>query len=104
MTTKRLLRRARATDDIDDAIDHYLDEGGVTAAGRCIDSLEATFRQIPRFPGAGSPRYGIELDLEDLRSMPMQRYPYLVFYVERADVVEILRVLRAHRDIPPLLE
>jgi toxin ParE1/3/4 len=100
---KRVLRHERANVDIDNAIDHYLDEAGRPAAERFIDALEAALRQIARFPGTGSTRYGVEVDVPDLRSWPLGRYPFLVFYVERADTVEILRVLHMHRDIPPLL-
>jgi len=100
---KRVLRRERANLDISDAVDHYLSEGDEAVARAFIDALEAAFRRIARFPGIGSPRYGIELDIPDLRSLPIRRYPFLVFYVERTDTVEILRVLHAHRDIPPML-
>ena len=103
MKPKRVVRRERANVDIDDAVNHYLDEGGEHAAERFIEALETAFQQIARFPGTGSPRYGIELDVAGLRSWPLRRHPFLVFYVERADVVEILRVLHTHRDTSPLL-
>jgi len=100
---KRVLLRERAHRGISDAVDHYPGESDEAVARAFIDALEATFRQIARFPGVGSPRYGIELDIADLRSLPLRRYPFLVFYVERTHGIEILRVLHAHRDIPPLL-
>ncbi|HJU21411.1 MAG TPA: type II toxin-antitoxin system RelE/ParE family toxin [Casimicrobiaceae bacterium] len=103
MKAKRVIRHERANVDIDDAIDHYLDGDGPQVAERFIDALEAAFQQISRFPGTGSPRYGVELGIADLRAWPIQRYPFLMFYVERSDAVEILRVSHTRRDIPPLL-
>jgi toxin ParE1/3/4 len=35
-----------------------------------------------------------------LRSWPLTRFPYLVFYFERDDCVDVWRVLQAQRDIP----
>ena len=38
-----------------------------------------------------------------LRSWPLRGYPYLVFYVERDDHVDVWRLLHAERDIPAWL-
>jgi toxin ParE1/3/4 len=45
------------------------------------------------------PRYAHELNLSGLRSWPLTRYPYLVFYVEHPDHVDVWRVLQGQRDI-----
>jgi toxin ParE1/3/4 len=39
------------------------------------------------------------LNLSGLRSWPLTRYPYLVFYVEHPDHVDVWRVLQGQRDI-----
>ena len=52
---------------------------------------------------AGSPRFSYELGLPGLRAYALQRFPYLVFYVEREDFVDVWRVLHGHRDIPAWL-
>ena len=51
-------------------------------------------------PAAGSSRYARALDLPGLRSWPLKRYPYLVFYTEREDSVDVWRVLHGRRDVP----
>ena len=33
-------------------------------------------------------------------SWPLRKYPYLVFYVEQADHIDVWRVLHMKRDIP----
>ena len=49
------------------------------------------------------PRHAHELNLPGLRSRPLQRYPCLVFYVERPNHIDIWRVLHDQRDIPAWL-
>jgi toxin ParE1/3/4 len=97
---KPVVPREQAHRDVDDAVAHYLAEGAETAALGVIDALEDAYRRIGRHPATGSPRYAHELNLPGLRSWPLTRYPYLVFYVERSDHVDVWRVLHGQRDIP----
>jgi toxin ParE1/3/4 len=97
---KRIIARERANRDADEAVDYYLREAGEKAALGFIDDLERAYRHIARHPASGSPRYGHELELPGLRSWPLKRYPYLVFFVERQDHIDVWRILHARRDIP----
>lgn len=92
--------RRRAQDDIDDALRHYLDEGGVELALRFIDALETAFAHLRN----RSPRYASLLDLPGLRTWPLQRFPYLLFYVEIENCIDLWRVLHDKRDIPASLQ
>ena len=65
-----------------------------------VDALEAAYDHICRAQATGSPRYAHELNLPGLRFWPCKRSPYLIFYMERADGVEVWRVLHGKRDIP----
>jgi toxin ParE1/3/4 len=100
MTSKPVVPRAVARCDIDEAIDYYLQEAGDRVASRFIDAAEAAFRAIGRSSAAGSPRYAHLLDLPGLRFHQLKRFPYLVFYVEREDHIDVWRALHAKRDIP----
>ena len=100
---KPLIRRTRADADVTEAIDHYLVESR-TAAIRFVDALEAAYEHIRRAAATGSPRYAHELNLPGLRFWPCKRFPYLVFYVERDDSIEVWRVLHSSRDIPHWLQ
>lgn len=100
MTVKRVIPRLLAQRDVDDAIEHYLTESGAPAALRFVDALERAYRHIGRHPASGSPRYAHELELPGVRSWPLRGYPYIVFYVEQHDHVDVWRVLHAQRDIP----
>lgn len=104
MKAKPVVPREQAHRDVEDAIAHYLAEGAKTAALGFIDALEGAYRHIGRQPATGSPRYAHELNLLGLRSWPLTRYPYLVFYVERSDHVDVWRVLHGQRDIPAWMQ
>jgi toxin ParE1/3/4 len=100
VSPKPIVPRARANRDVDDAVDYYLSEGGETAALGFIAALERGLRHIARHPATGSLRYAHELGLPGLRSWPLRRYPYLVFFVERDDHIDVWRVVHGKRDIP----
>ncbi|WP_174299233.1 type II toxin-antitoxin system RelE/ParE family toxin [Caulobacter sp. S45] len=103
MTARPIVRRARARIDIQTAAEYYLDEAGEAVAMAFLDAVEAAFGAIAAHPGAGSPRYAHALSLPGLRSHALATYPYLVFYVERVEQIDVLRVLHAKRDIPGLI-
>lgn len=98
---KPVVPRAQADRDINDAVAYYLNEDSEQAALGFVDALEKAFAHISRHPATGSPRYAHELSLPDLRFWPMSRYPYLIFYVEGTDHIDVWRVLHGQRDIPP---
>ena len=100
MSVKPVILRVQADRDIKEAVDHYLTEAGEKAALGLIAALERAWQLIARHPVSGSPRYAHELDLPGLRSWPLKRYPYLIFYVERDDHVDVWRVLHDARDVP----
>ena len=100
MSVKPVVPRALASRDVDQAIEHYMDEGGERIGLGFIDALEKAYRHIARHPASGSPRYAQELDLPGLRVWPLKRYPHLVFYVERDDHIDVWRVLHSQRDLP----
>lgn len=103
MTPKPVVLRGRARHDIDEAIDHYSTVAPPAVALAFIDALEDSFRQLADHPASGSPRYADELSLPGLRSWVVKDFPYLIFYVERDEDIDVWRVLHAARDIPAWL-
>ncbi|MCL2344319.1 MAG: type II toxin-antitoxin system RelE/ParE family toxin [Desulfobulbus sp.] len=100
MKAKPVIPKGLATQDVEEAISDYLSvEAEQTALG-FIDALEQAYTHIGRRSATGSSRYAHELDLPGLRSWPLKRYPHIAFYVERADHVDVWRVLHGMRDIP----
>lgn len=104
MKVKPVVPRAQARQDINDAIAYYLNEGSEQAAMGFVDAIEQAFMRIGRHPATGSPRYAHELNLPGLRCWPLRRYPYLTFYVERDDHVDVWRILHGQRDIPAWMQ
>jgi toxin ParE1/3/4 len=104
MTAKPIVLREIARQDVEAAVDFYAAEAGEGAALGFVDALQRAFRTIGRHPAAGSPRYGVELELPGLRTQGLRRFPYLIFYVDRPDEVDVWRVLHAHADIPAWLQ
>lgn len=99
----KLLQRRRVADrEIAEAVAHYFAESPAIAL-RFVDALEQALRHIRKHPATGSPRYAHELDIPGLRCWPLKRFPYLVFYCEHADAIDIWRVLHGRRDIPAWL-
>jgi toxin ParE1/3/4 len=100
----QVVPRRLATQDLRDATAHYSAEVGAATARRFIDAVEQAFALIARQPGIGSPRYAVELDWPGLRTHPVHGFPYVFFYLEQTDHLDVLRVLHAHRDIPASLQ
>ncbi|MBG9386667.1 type II toxin-antitoxin system RelE/ParE family toxin [Caenimonas aquaedulcis] len=100
MTAKAVVRRSQAQKDIQRAADHYFAEGGTALEVRFIDAMQAAIRKISAHPGIGSPRHSQTLSVPGLRAWRLTRFPYLVFYVEREDAIDVWRVLHEQRDIP----
>ena len=96
------LRRV-AAEDIDAAVDHYLNEAGHEVAGRFIDAVERAMSHVGRHPHNGSLRFSYDLDIPELRTWPVGRFPYLVFYIESASEIDVWRVLHTRRDLAAAL-
>jgi toxin ParE1/3/4 len=100
VTAKPIVPRELANRDVEDAISYYLGESSNEVALGFVDALQRAYRHISRHPARGSSRYATELNLPGLRSWPVGRFPYLVFYVETKDCIDVWRVLHSARDIP----
>lgn len=95
MSLKRIVPRERANRDIAEAVDHHSTVAGAKAALGFIDALERANRDIARHPASGSSRYAHELNLPGLRAWPLKRHPYLIFFIERDDHIDVWCILHA---------
>lgn len=102
--TRRIIFTPKATQDLDDSFD-YIAENDLAAALRFFDSTRLTIAQIARVPGMGSIFPTESPRLQGLRKWSVKDFrKYLIFYIEGDDVVEIVRILYAMRDIGTILE
>jgi toxin ParE1/3/4 len=101
---KPVVPRPQAASDVDAAFEHYLQSAGPDVAIGFVDAIERAYGTIAEHPRIGSPRYGYELGVHGLRHRRLNRYPWLVFYIEQSDHIDVWRVLDARRDIPIWLD
>jgi toxin ParE1/3/4 len=97
---KAIVLRDSAKHDAELAFDYYAEEATAKVALDFVADLEKAYRHIGRSPATGSTRYAFALDIQGLRSWPMSHFPYLIFYFERDDHVDVWRVMQSQRDIP----
>jgi len=103
VTAKPIAPRKSARGDVENAVEYYAREAGAQIALGFIDSLQSTYVSIETHPASGSLRYAYELGLPRLRCMTLKGFPYIVFYLEHADHVDVWRVLYAKQDVPAWL-
>ena len=77
--------RAVAANDIDAAAAYYRNEAGPQIALDFVDALEAAINHLRQHPLTGSLRFGYELEIPELRSWPLQKFPYIIFYMPDDD-------------------
>ncbi|MDE8757596.1 MULTISPECIES: type II toxin-antitoxin system RelE/ParE family toxin [Rhizobium] len=99
-TVKSIVTRESARRDVENAVDYYARECGAQVAVSFVDAVQSTFGLIAKHPASGSLRYAYELGLPDLRSMTLKAFPYIVFYLEQGDYVDVWRILHAVHDTP----
>lgn len=100
---KKLVRRSIADADVLSALEYYI-ENAPEYALSFIDDLEHAYQHIQSFPESGSTRYAYELDLPELRVWRCDKFPYLIFYINHLEQIEVWRVLHSKKDIPPSLQ
>lgn len=101
--TKRIVITPQASADIDKHFE-YLGQYNLEAALNYFDAARQTFAQIARTPGIGSPYRTKNQALQGLRRWAVKGFSaQLIFYFDRQDCIEIIRVLNAARDIETIL-
>ncbi len=102
--TKRIIISPKASQDLDDHF-AYIAESNFKAALKFFDSARSTIAQLARMPGIGS-SYPVENPrLQGLRKWAVKDFRrYLIFYFEREDAIDVVRILYATQDISSILE
>ncbi len=101
---KRLIRKAQATQDLELAFDYYFQVANLDLAERFRDEVDDAMMHISRYPGTGSRRYSAVFKGGDLRFWTLNKFPYSIFYFERENHIEIVRMLHQSSNIPVHLE
>jgi len=102
--TKRIIIRPKAGQDLDDHF-AYIAENNFEAALQFFDSARSTIAQLARMPGIGSLYPAENSRLQGLRKWAVKDFrKYLIFYFERDDAIEVVRILYATQDSSSILE
>ena len=99
MTRKPVVPRILAEDDLDRACSHYLATAGTDVAVDFLQDFDDAIDFISEFPGSGSPKYGYEPSLAGIRFWPMKKFPFLIFYIETEQYIDVWRVMHSGMDI-----
>jgi toxin ParE1/3/4 len=89
----RVVVSPEADADIDDAA-HYIAQGGIDAAVRFVDRLDAKLKLLAWMPNLGQARPELA---SGVRSLPFGKY--LIIYRLVIDGIEVVRVLHGARDL-----
>lgn len=100
---RTIIRRQLARTDIEQAAAYYFDTAGLTVTERFVAAVEAAAAHAATHPEAGSARYAQALDRPGPRFWQLKDFPYLVFYRDAGDHLDVWRVLHAERDVPAWL-
>jgi toxin ParE1/3/4 len=104
LTNRSLALNPRADFDIEDILSHYQAQQSDPAGMAFVRELARCLKFVQTFPKAGSARLGQDIGRLDIRTWPMNKFPYLLLYKETRSHVDILRVLHQSRAIPRWLK
>jgi toxin ParE1/3/4 len=99
---KKILTRAKAEDDVyNQAL--YIARDSPKAAQRYAFTVEKTIASLTENPKLGSLYKSREVRLKGLRKLPVPGFKDIIFYLESADTIEVVRILHGARNIPTIL-
>lgn len=96
--------RELAATDLEGASAYCRQQVSEQTALEFIDAVQRGIQRISRSPNVGSLHFAYELGIPDLRAWPLQRFPYVVFYVVGKDEIDVWRILHSRRDLPTALQ
>ena len=95
--------RPQALGDQQSEARYYRKKAGTRTAVKLVRATDAALDQIELDPGIGSPVLGKSLGVPGLRTWQVARFPLLWFYFERADHLDVVRLLGERQDIAAIL-
>lgn len=100
---KPAVLRPQALRDQQGEVRYYRKEGGTRLAVKAAKATSEALDQIELEPGMGSPRLGKLLDIPGLRTWRVGKFPLVWCYFERADHLDVVRLLGERQDIIAIL-
>ncbi|MFO1219732.1 MAG: type II toxin-antitoxin system RelE/ParE family toxin [Burkholderiaceae bacterium] len=100
---KPAVLRPQALRDQQAEVRHYRKQGGSRVAVRVAKATNAALDQIELDPAIGSPTLGKHLGIAGLRTWRVDKFPLLWCYFERADHLDVVRLLGERQDVAAIL-
>ena len=100
---KPALLRPQALRDQQSETRYYRKQAGTKVALQVVRATNAALDQHELDPGIGSPALGRLLGVTGLRTWRVGKFPLLWFYFERADHLDVVRLLGERQDVAAIL-
>lgn len=91
-------RRPQARIDIAEIARHYREAAGPKTAQKFVAAVKEAISLLEANPAIGSPRIGQLIDVPVLRTWRVTGFPAMVWYVDRMDHVDVVRVIGERQD------
>ncbi len=100
---KPAVLRPRALRDQQSEVGYYRKQAGTRVAVQLVGATNIALDQLELDPGIGSPAVGKLLGVAGLRTWRVGKFPLLWFYLERADHLDVVRLLGERQNIAAIL-
>ena len=100
---KSAILRPQAARDRQAEVRYYRKEAGSAIAVRFVIASNEALDQLELDPGIGSPALGTAIGISGLRSWRVAGFPFLWFYFERDNHLDVVRLLGERQDIATIL-
>lgn len=95
--------RPLAEQDLVERTRYYAVAEGSDLAARFFAAAIEAVRSAEKMPGIGSPLVGERIGIPELRRVGVEAFPCGWFYIERADHLDVVRLLADKQDLDDLL-
>ena len=101
---RRIFITPKASQDLDE-IYNFIAQGNPDAAFKFFDAARQTFNRLAKNPGIGTIYEVSKPELKGLRKWRIKKFDkYIIFYFYTDNLIEIVPILYAGRDILAILE
>jgi toxin ParE1/3/4 len=96
--TKSYVLRPKAREDRRAEVRYYRQEAGAAVAEKLVEAMAQALEELSRNPSIGSPTLGQLLGIEAPRTWRLRGFPLTFWYFERAQHIEVVRLVGQRQD------
>ena len=95
---KPYVLRPEAREDRRAEVRYYRQEAGAAVAEKLLEAMAQALEELSRNPSIGSPTLGQLLGIEALRTWRLHGFPLTFWYFERAEHIDVVRLVGQRQD------